>query len=225
MEMELKEYFNIIVKRIWLIILLPTVTAIIAAYVSYYVMDPIYEANTTLYIINNRSGTSDMTIAYNDLLVGQQLVNDYKEIVKSRKVTNKVIEDLDLTDWSPSRLAEKISVSAKNNTRLIEIIVSDSNPQLAKDIADKLAEVFKSEAIELMKVENVNIVDTAQLPVNPVKPRHKMNIAVSFLVGLLAAVGIVFLVEYLDDTIKTADDVGKYLGLTVLGTIPEFSAK
>jgi capsular polysaccharide biosynthesis protein len=224
MEMELKEYLSIIMKRIWLIIFLPVIVAAISAYVSFYVMDPIYEANTTLYIIN-KSSSPGLTIAYNDLLVGQQLVNDYKEIVKSRKITSKVIEELNLTGWSPSRLARKINVSAKNNTRVIEIVVSDSNPQLAKDIADKVAEVFKREAVNLMKVENVNIVDTAQLPENPVKPRHRMNIAVSFLIGLLAAIGIVFLVEYFDDTIKTADDVEKYLGLTVLGTIPEFSAK
>jgi capsular polysaccharide biosynthesis protein len=224
MEMELKEYLSIIMKRIWLIIFLPVIVAAISAYVSFYVMDPIYEANTTLYIIN-KSSSPGLTIAYNDLLVGQQLVNDYKEIVKSRKITSKVIEELNLTGWSPYRLARKINVSAKNNTRVIEIVVSDSNPQLAKDIADKVAEVFKREAVNLMKVENVNIVDTAQLPENPVKPRHRMNIAVSFLIGLLAAIGIVFLVEYFDDTIKTADDVEKYLGLTVLGTIPEFSAK
>lgn len=224
MEMELKEYFNIVVKRIWLIIFLPLIIAVISAYVSFYVMDPVYEANTTLYIINKSNG-SELSIAYNDLLVGQQLVNDYKEIVKSRKITSKVIEDLNLTDWSPSMLARKISVSAKNNTRLIELVVSDSNPQLAKDIANKVAEVFQREVVKLMKVENVNIVDTAQLPESPVRPRHMMNIAVSFLIGFLASIGIVFLVEYLDDTIKTADDVEKYLGLTVLGTIPEFSAK
>ncbi len=224
MEMELKEYLSIILKRIWLIISLPVVAAAITAYVSFNVMEPVYEANTTLYIIN-KSQSSEMTIAYNDLLVGQQLVNDYKEIVKSRKVTSKVIEDLNLTSISPSKLAGKISVNAKNNMRLIEIVVSDSDPQLAMNIANKVADVFKREVVELMKVENVNIVDTAQLPESPVRPRHMMNIAVSFLVGLLVAVGVVFLVEYLDDTIKTADDVEKYLGLTVLGTIPEFSAK
>ncbi len=222
--MELREYFNIVLKRIWLIILLPIIAAIVAAYVSFYVIEPVYEANTTLYIIN-KSTSSDISIAYNDLLVGQQLVNDYKEIVKSRRVTSEVISELGLKNYTPASLAEKINVTAKNNTRLIEIVVSDTNPQLAKNIADKVADVFTREVVKLMKVENVNIVDTAQLPETPVKPKHLINIGVSFIVALLAAVGIAFLIEYLDDTIKSTEDVEKYLGLTVLGTIPEFSAK
>ncbi|NSW91336.1 MAG: lipopolysaccharide biosynthesis protein [Firmicutes bacterium] len=222
--MELKEYLNIIVKRIWLIVLLPVIAAMVSAYVSFYVMEPVYEANTTLYIINKSNG-SELTIAYNDLLVGQQLVKDYKEIVKSRRITNEVIEELDLKNYTSSKLAEKINVSAKNDTRLIEIKVQDNNPQLATDIANKVAEVFTREVVKLMKVENINVVDTAQLPESPVKPRPMMNIAVAFIVGLLVAVGIAFIIEYLDDTIKTTDDVEKYLGLTVLGTIPEFTTK
>jgi len=222
--MEIKEYINILIKRVWLIIILPLIAALISAYVSFYVMEPVYEANTTLYIINKTS-SGDISLAYNDLLVGQQLVKDYKEIVISRRITGEVIEELGLNDLTPSKLAKKISVSAKNDTRLIEIKVQDKNPQLAADIANKLAEVFKREVVDLMKVENVSVVDEAQLPEEPIKPKPLMNIAVAFLVALMAAVGIAFVIEYFDDTIKTSEDVEKYLGTTVLGIIPEFSVK
>ncbi|HOJ12367.1 MAG TPA: Wzz/FepE/Etk N-terminal domain-containing protein [Clostridiales bacterium] len=222
--MELKEYLNIIIKRIWLIILLPLIASMVSAYVSFYIIDQVYEANTTLYIIN-KSNASELSIAYNDLLVGQKLVEDYKEIVKSRRITSEVVEELDLKNITSSMLAEKINVSAKNETRLIEIRVQNKVPQLAADIANKVADVFTREIVKIMRVENISIVDTAQLPEHPIKPRPMMNIAVAFMVGLLTALGIVFIIEYLDDTIKTTDDVERYLGVTVLGTIPEFTIK
>jgi len=114
-------------------------------------------------------------------------------------------------------------VDAKNETRLIEIKVQDKDPQRAAEIANKVAEVFKEEVVEIMKVENINIVDNAIVPVNPIKPRLLMNVAVAFVLGLLVAVGLAFVIEYFDDTIKSTEDVEHYLELTVLGTIPEFT--
>jgi capsular polysaccharide biosynthesis protein len=222
MELELKEYLKLLVKWIWLIIIIPILSSALSAYISFFILEPVYEANTTLYVIN-KSNSSDFPIAYNDLLIGQQLVKDYKEIVKSRRVTSRVIEELGITHLTPSQLAEKISVDSKNETRLIEIKVQDNNPELASDIANKVADVFTGEVVEIMNVENINIVDTAQPPLNPIKPRILMNIAVAFILGLLIAVGLAFVIEYFDDTVKSADDVERYLGLTVLGTIPEFT--
>jgi len=222
MELELKEYLKLLLKWMWLIITVPLLASILSAYISIFILEPVYEANTTLYVIHKSNG-SEFSIAYNDLLIGQQLVKDYKEIVKSRRITTKVIEELELGYLSPSQLAEKISVDSKNETRLIEIRVQDKDPRTAANIANKVAEVFKEEVVEIMKVENINIVDTAQVPVNPIKPRLLMNVAVAFVLGILVAVGLAFVIEYFDDTIKSTEDVEQYLELTVLGTIPEFT--
>jgi len=222
MELELKEYLKLLLKWMWLIIAVPLLASILSAYISIFILEPVYEANTTLYVIHKSNG-SELSIAYNDLLIGQQLVKDYKEIVKSRRITTKVIEELELGYLSPSQLAEKISVDSKNETRLIEIRVQDKDPRTAANIANKVAEVFKEEVVEIMKVENINIVDTAQVPVNPIKPRLLMNVAVAFVLGLLVAVGLAFVIEYFDDTIKSTEDVEQYLELTVLGTIPELT--
>jgi len=222
MELELKEYLKLLLKWMWLIIAVPLLASILSAYISIFILEPVYEANTTLYVIHKSNG-SEFSIAYNDLLIGQQLVKDYKEIVKSRRITTKVIEELELGYLSPSQLANKISVDSKNETRLIEIRVQDKDPRTAANIANKVAEVFKEEVVEIMKVENINIVDTAQVPVNPIKPRLLMNVAVAFVLGLLVAVGLAFVIEYFDDTIKSTEDVEQYLELTVLGTIPEFT--
>lgn len=222
--MELKQYLKIICKRLWLIVLLPAIAGFASFYVSFYVLTPVYESNITLYVINKKADPQ-LAIAYNDVMVGQQLVKDYRELVKSRTVTGSVIRELQLKGFTPESLAEKISVNSKNDTRIIEIRVQDQNPVRAKDIANEVGYEFINKVIDLMKVENVSIVDSAQTPSEPVKPKPTVNIAIAVFTALLAALGIVFLIEYLDDTIKTSEDVEKYLGLTVLGTIPVFSIK
>jgi len=222
-EIDIKQIFRAVLKRWWLILLVPLVTSSIAVYVSFFVIDPVYEANATLYVIS-RQEAQQSTIQYNDMLVGQQLVKDYREIVKSRTVTSQVIEDLDL-DMSSKELAEKISVGSKNDTRIIEISVQDTDPDRASIIANKTCEVFMSKVKDLMKVENVEIVDNAISPETPVKPRPLLNIAIGMFLGLFVALGVIFLIEYLDDTIKNSEDVEKYLGLPVLGTIPDLDIK
>ena len=223
--MELKQYFNILYKKLWIVLTMPILAAFASAYASFCLLVPVYESNTTLYVINRKADTDQIAIAYNDVMVGQLLVKDYRELVRSRTVTSSVIEQLGLKGFTPERLANMISVNSKNDTRIIEIKVQDTNPVRARDIADKVGEVFIAKVVELMKVENVSIVDKAQIPKMPVKPQPSLNIAAAFLGGLMAAVGLIFLLDYLDDTIKTSADVEKYLGLPVLGTIPVFNIK
>jgi capsular polysaccharide biosynthesis protein len=222
--MELKRYIHIIIKRLWLILLLPLAAGTAAAYVSFYVMEPVYQANSTLYIMT-RSEDMQYGVDYLSLMAGVYLVKDYRELAKSRTVTEKVITELGLKNITPERLASHISINSKNETRIIEITVRHGDPRTAMQITDKVSEVFVQKAAELMKIDTISIVDKAQIPSNPVEPVPVMNMAVAVLVGLIAAAGIIILLEYLDDTIKTADDVEKYLGLTVLGTIPVFSIK
>lgn len=223
-ELDLKQLFLIVIKRWWLMLLIPLVAAGITAYLSYNVLDPVYEANTTLYVINKQS-ENQTTIAQSDLTVSGLLVQDYKEIIVSRTVTQEVIDQLGLISLTTEELADKITVTAKNNTRILEIRVKDENPERAKNITDALASVFIERVVELMKVDNVSIVDAAVVPNAPVAPRPLRNTAIAAAAGLLLAIGAAFLLEFLDDTIKTSEDVEKHLGLTVLGTIPVFTLK
>lgn len=224
MQMELKQYFEILLERLWILILLPLVAAAAAAGISFFLLEPVYESNTTLYVIN-RQMDANTQLAYNDMLIGQYLVKDYRELIKSRVITSAVIENLKLDGITPAQLADKISVNLKNDTRILEIRVRDQNPERARDIADEMTKVFAVKVQDLMKVENVSIVDKASLPTAPVEPRPLYNIAIAMFAGLFAAVGIIFLLEYLDDSINTVEDVEKYLDLTVLGTIPAIDAK
>lgn len=222
--MELKQYFNIIMKRLWILLLLPLVAAGMSAYLSIYVLEPTYEANSTLYVVNKKADSS-ISLAQGDLMAGQLLVKDYREIIKSRAVTSAVIDELKLEELTPEKLASKISVNSKNDTRLIEIKVRDGNAVLARDMADKTSQVFIQMAVDLLKVENIQIIDKAILPESPVKPKPIINTAIALFAGIMTAQGIIFLLEYLDNRIKTVEDVEKYLGLPVIGTIPVLNIK
>lgn len=218
--MELKKYFQIIMKRLWIIIILPLIAAATSALFSFFVLEPEYESDTTLYIMNSINSQQGQKINLDELVAGQYLVKDYRELMKSRSILTTVISELDLKGLSYDSLAGRISVNSKNDTRLIEIKVDFNDPAKAADIANKLASVFIRKATELMNIENISVVDFAVKPSAPAGPKHAANIAAAFLAGIIAAIAAVFLADYLDNTIKTTEDVEKYLGLNVLSVIP-----
>lgn len=217
---DLKELFQIIRKRLWAIIAITLIMTLAAAVVSIWVIEPIYQANTTLYVGKNTD--TDGTLGYQDVLMGGQLVKDYRELAKSRLVAGIVINELGLENTSTSQIANMLSVNLKNETRIIEITAQHTDPEFAKNVANKVADVFKRKAVELIDVDNVQVIDVAQTPVSPIKPNKQMNIAIGFVLGLMISLGLVFLLEYLDNTLKTPEDIEKHLGLAVIGNIPKF---
>ncbi|MDD3840400.1 MAG: Wzz/FepE/Etk N-terminal domain-containing protein [Clostridia bacterium] len=216
--MELREFFAIVRKRMWIITLLVIVAVITSFILSAFVVDKIYSSSTSLILVKESS--EQTPIEYNDILLNQRLVKTYSEVIKSRSVLQKVTEQLHLP-MTVEELSEKISVESVNDTEIIKITVEDKDPRLAASIANTSASIFMDEIVKLLKMENVQIIDHAQIPKEPVRPRVKLTVAVSFFIALMAGLGVVFLIEYMDNTIKTPDDVKNYLDLPVLGTIPE----
>jgi len=220
-EIDIRELISVLLKRWWLFVTIPVIAAGAAFYISFYVMQPVYQSSTTLYVIN-KEAVEQAVIAYSDLITGQQLVNDYRELIKSRRITNAVISELGLEGMTAGSLAGKLNIQSKNDTRIMEIFVRYKDPHKAAEIADKVAEVFINEAVNLMKIDNIEVIDYAEVPSVPIEPKTELNTIIAFVLGLIVACGIALLIEFFDDRIKTSDDVEKYLGLAVLGTIPEF---
>ncbi len=218
--MDLREILQIIYKRLWFIILVTLVCIISSGIISFFVLDSIYEASTTLMVSKTRDDQSS-NLQYNDILMNQKLVKTYSEIVKSNRVLEKVIEQLDL-DMTTGDLKNKIQVSSVSDTEIIRIAVQDKDPNFATELANSIAVVFMGEIGSIMKMDNVQFIDPAKVPIDPVKPRPFLNIAIAAVLGVMISVFIVFLIEYFDNTIKTVDDVENKLGLPVLGSIPVF---
>lgn len=214
-EISFKEIFSILRRRLWLIILLLILFMLASGLVSYYVIDKKYEASTTLMIM-----TTD-EIEYNEILLNQKLASIYSELIKTRAVANKVIENLKLR-ISYEQYKSKVKVNFVEDAGLIRIQVSDKNPKLAADIANEIALVFIEDVKRVMRVENIQVIDEAQVPTKPVSPKPVLNISIAGILGFMIGVFISFLKEYLDNTIKSYEDVEKYLELQVLGAIPKF---
>lgn len=222
MELELRDIFRIIWARIWIIVLITIVAMLASGIISYFYLDKIYESSTTLIVNKQKDDNEKETqYTYNDILLSQKLVSTYTEIAKSSYVLERVIKELNL-DLSSDELKKMIAVSAVGDTQIIRITVSDVFPARATVIAEKMAELLPIRVSELEMPDNVKVVDKAKVPSSPVKPRPLMNIAIAGVLGIMVGLGIIFLIEYLDNTIKTPDDVQKYLGLPVLGSIPNF---
>lgn len=215
---DLQEIIDILRQRIGIILIITAVCLVTSGVVSFFILEPIYETSTTMIVGKTRS--QEQIIEYSDVLLSQKLVKTYGEIAKSRIVSNEVISNLGL-ELTPEQLKEKVTVTPVGDTEIIMIKVHDNSPVLATDIANNVAQVFMKHVIGIMKVDNVQVIDKAEIPIRPIKPRHLLNISIAGMLGLMLAVGIVFLLEYLDNTIKSSKDVEKYLELPIIGAIPQ----
>lgn len=216
---SLHEIFSILKKRLKLIIGITLLAGIISVIISFFILTPIYQASTQI-LVNPKQSENQSQIQTQDIQANLQLINTYNVIIKSPTILNKVIENLDL-NMSVSTLSSKITVSNQNNSQVVNISVEDASASQAVYIANSVADVFKSEVKELMNVDNVNILAAAELPENPspVKPNKKLNIAIAIVIGLMIGVGLAFLLEYLDTTVKTEKDIEDLLGLPILGYV------
>lgn len=173
-----------------------------------------YKSETKIVLANQ---TTDITV--NDVSLNKNLIPTYREIIKSTKVLSKVIENLNL-NISVDDLSKKIHVKSTNDTEIITIYVIDKDKYLSSSLANEVANIFKDEIKAYYPIENVNILDYAEVEeeaynVNPVK-QYIIGGTFGFLLGSM----IVFLIYYFDDTVKTSEDVEKKIGLSVLTTVP-----
>ncbi|OPJ55325.1 YveK family protein [Alkalithermobacter paradoxus] len=213
---ELREYIDIIRKRIGMIAAITIVAIILSAVVSYFILDPQYETSTTLIV--NKAYEEDR-INHNDIILNQRLVSTYGEIVKSRAVLEKTIKDLKLEN-AYEQLEGSIKVTPVKDTQIMRITVSGKDPALIARIANTTAKNFINEVTRIMNIENVQVIDVAKIPKSPVKPRPSLNMAIAAVLGIMVGLFITFVLEYMDSTIKTPKDIERHLDIPVIGVIP-----
>lgn len=215
---SLKELFQTLKKRLWLIGLITIIAAIISAVISFFVLTPIYQSQTQILV--NQAKSDQQLYTGTEVQTNIQLINTYNQIITSPVILDTVKEELNL-DRSVPALKEQIQVSSATDSQVVDLVVQDESPHMAAKIANTTAEVFQSKISKLMNVDNVNILSKAEVgkDIAPVKPQPLLNIAIAIVVGLMIGVGVAFLLEYLDNTLKTEQDIEQILELPVIGVI------
>lgn len=215
---SLQEIFATIRRRIKLIILIPILAVLVSGIISYFVLTPIYESSTQLLVNQTQQ---EQNINSNDIRANLEIINTYNVIIKSPVILEKVIAEANLSE-TVGQVNDRVTVGSEGNSQVVKIAVQHEQPEMAVLIANTVADVFQREIVTIMNVDNVNILSPAQLSANPspVAPKPTLNMAIAFVVGLMIAVGIAFLLEYLDTSVKDEQDIEKLLELPILGVVP-----
>lgn len=215
-EINLWEIFLVLVGKIPQMIAVGLLTALVAFMYTMFVVTPTYQSTTKIYILSKQNNDS---VTYSDLQMGTQLTKDYAELIQSRFVLEEVIEQLGL-GMSYGGLKGKVSVTTPTDTRIIAITVTDSSPVRAMRIANAIREASSVHIQNVMDIEAINVVETADIPMGKASPNVGRNTMLGGMIGVLVIAAITVITHLMNDTIKTAEDVEKYLGLSTLAIIP-----
>ena len=219
-EIDLKELFEFIKKKIGLLITITVVICLLGCIYGLFIQKPMYKSYTTI-ILGGNETTASETITQSDITLNKNLVDTYAEIVKSRRVLEQVIAELDLEE-TYEELSNKISVSSVNNTEIIKITVVDSNPIEAKNVANVTANFFSKEVVKLYNMNNVNVLDEANEANEPYNINIPKQVIIYFFIGIIIALSILFIIFYFDRTIKSVEQVEQKIKLPILGGVEEY---
>ncbi|MBR1876594.1 MAG: polysaccharide export protein [Lachnospiraceae bacterium] len=214
-EIDLVELFFVLLRHIWLIIASVVTGAAVAFVVTVTLITPMYSSSVMLYVLSRTTSITSLV----DLQTGSQLTQDYKVFITSRPVVEKVISDLDL-DMGYKEFVDNVTVENETNTRILNVTVKNHDPQMAKVIADDLADVSSVRMAEVMETDAPNIVDYGHVAEKPISPNRMINTVIGALAGFALMAGILTLRYVTDDSIKTSEDIEKYLGINTIGMIP-----
>ena len=215
-EIDILELIGIVLSKIWIVMVSAIALAVACYFICTLLIIPRYESTTKIYVINRQN--SD-TLTYSDLQTGSQLTKDYQELVTSRPVLEEVKAELGLT-IDNAEFKKKITVSVPTDTRVVSITAEDTDPYMARAIADSVRISAAEHIANVMNTEAVNVVEEANLPTEISSPKIIRDTIIGGVLGAFIAVAIIVIIYIMDDTVKTPDDIEKYFNLSVLGSIP-----
>ena len=218
---DLQEIHHLLKKRVILIIVLALIAMALSGTYTYYLVTPTYQTTTQM-IISNLEDDNHLT--HSDIQVSLQLINTFNVILLSPTILDQVIEDLKL-QISASVLSGRMTASNAENSQVIALTVQHEDPELAQMIANTTAEIFSDEITEIMNVDTVRILATAQLPTSPISPNLTLNLAIGLIIGAMSGIFLAFFLDFLDKTVKTEQEIERLTNLPVLGIIPVMKAE
>lgn len=215
-EIDLKELFFALRRKIWLILASALLTGCLAAGYAGFLATPVYSSTSTVLVLSKETTLTSLA----DLQLGSQLANDYKVLINSRPVLEKVIENLGLT-MGYKELRQAITVENPTDTRILELTVQNPDAQLARELVDELASVSSEYIGDKMEVTPPKIIETGETAAVPDSPDAKKITLLGAAVGFLLAAGILTVLHIMDESIRTEEDVARYLNLATFAVVPD----
>ena len=219
-EIDLGEVFHLVISKLGVIILSGILLGVLSIIGTMLFITPKYESTTKIMVLNKQDNN---TLTSADMQTSTQLTKDYAELIQSRTVLEGVIAQLNL-DMTYKEMLNKVSVETSSDSRIVSISVTDEDPYTASEIANAVRDMAAEHIQLVMDIEAVNVVDTANIPNEKASPSLAKNGVIGGLLGVIIAMAAVIIIYLTNDTIKVEEDVERYLGLSVLGSIP-FSEK
>lgn len=222
-EIDLKELLSLFWSKKTQIILIVLIFMLIGVIYTVGFVTPKYTSSTTLLLATSENSTDkSSTITTTDVTLNSKLVSTYSALVQSKSVLRQVISNLGIK-ISEDELKNNITVTQEKDTEIIKISVSNTNANTAEKVANEVAKVFTEKIQEIYKINNVQIVDTAEIETEPSNINHPKDVIIFTFIGIVVAAGYVLIMNMLDTTVKTAEEVEKELKIPVLATIPLYS--
>ena len=219
-EIDLGEVFHLVISKLGVIILSGILLGVLSIIGTMLFITPKYESTSKIMVLNKQDNN---TLTSADMQTSTQLTKDYAELIQSRTVLEGVIAQLNL-DMTYKEMLQKVSVETSSDSRIVSISVTDEDPYTASEIANAVRDMAAEHIQSVMDIEAVNVVDTANIPNEKASPSLAKNGVIGGLLGVIIAMAAVIIIYLTNDTIKVEEDVERYLGLSVLGSIP-FSEK
>lgn len=216
MEIDLLELFHVLWSKALVILLSAAAVGLAAMLVTQIFLSPQYQSTTKMYILTQQNND---TVTSSDLQASEQLTQDCAEMIQSRQVAESVISQMGL-DLTAGGLLEKVTVTTSADTRIITIDVQDEDPYLARDIANALRRIAADTIQDVMNIEAANVFEEANIPEEPVSPSEIKNTLIGVFLGFVIALAAVIISYLTNDTIRTSEEVERYLHLSTLGIIP-----
>lgn len=226
-ELDLKELFFMFWNKKLEIILITLMFVAVGIGYSYFFVKPEYTSTTSLVLAQSSSSgqTGDGAISATDLTMNSKLVSTYSELIKRKAILGQVCENLNIPDSNIQELRGKIKVNSAKNTEIIEISVTNKDPNKAAAIANEIAKVFGEKIVEIYNISNVYLLDRAEANAVPSNINHMKDVVIFAFIGLVIAAVYVLIANMLDNTIKTEQDVEATTELLVLSSIPNYDVE
>lgn len=213
---DLLELFYVLKKKILLILMAALIGGCAAGAYTQFFMTPVYSSMSSILVLSKETTLTSLA----DLQLGASLTSDYTVLIKSTPVLEQVIENLNL-DTTVEELKNQISINNPTDTRILEITVQDTDAAMAKKVVDEIANVSSDYIGDKMEVVPPKVIEVGKIATVRTSPSVKKNIMLGFLLGFVACAGIIVVYAVMDDTIKTEEDIEKYLGVSVLAKVPD----